>query len=262
MPSRSEKPRFDGLTMVIDTGLGYKHTKDLLEICADYIDLWKLGWATTQLQPLDVIKKKIKLLRSKNISVSNGGTLLELSERQGKSEIFFNELVNIGCNATEISNGSVEISIKRMCELIQMSKKLGLEVYTEVGKKNPSDDLTVDEYHNQINEYLSAGSKKVIIEARESGAEVGVMDAKGIPNDNMVKDIIKDIDINNIIFESPRKNQQIYFLTNFGQDTNLGNIAPSDVISLETLRRGLRGDTLNHFYEVIGGRHLKNQKLD
>ena len=87
------------------------------------------------------------------------------------------------------------------------------------------------------------------------------MDAKGIPNDNMVKNIIKDININNIIFESPRKNQQIYFLTNFGQDTNLGNIAPSDVISLETLRRGLRGDTVNQFYEVIGDRHLKNQKI-
>ena len=134
MPSRSEKPRFDGLTMVIDTGLGYKHTKDLLEICADYIDLWKLGWATTQLQPLDVIKK-IKLLRSKNISVSNGGTLLELSERQGKSEIFFNELVNIGCNATEISNGSVEISTKKNVRAHSDVKKLGLDVYTEVGKK-------------------------------------------------------------------------------------------------------------------------------
>ena len=110
MPPRSEKPRVTGMTMCIDQGLGFDFVKGLLEMSSDYIDLWKLGWTTTQLQPLDLVKKKISLLRSHQISVCNGGTLLELSEHQGKSTELFKELVAMGCDSTEISSGSLDIN--------------------------------------------------------------------------------------------------------------------------------------------------------
>ena len=256
MPGRSKKPRTNGLTMVIDTGLGYGYTEDLLKICADYIDLWKLGWATTQLEPLNIVKKKIDLLRAENISVSNGGTLLELSEHQGKAKQFFKELKEIGCDATEISNGSIDIKSERVCELVSMAKEFDLIVYCEVGKKTPSMDMDIAEYTFEIHEYLKAGAEKVIIEARESGASVGVMDDDGNPKTDDINEVLKGINVDNIIFEAPRKNQQVYFLKKFGPEISLGNIAPNDAISLETLRRGLRGDTVENFYNVIGDRHL------
>ena len=141
MPERSAKPRSAGLTMVIDTGLGYRYTEDLLEICADYIDLWKLGWATTQLQPLDVVRRKVELLRSHDISVCNGGTLLELSEHQGRAGELFAELRVMGADATEISSGSLDITPDRVCELIAEAREAGLVPYCEVGRKLPERDL-------------------------------------------------------------------------------------------------------------------------
>ena len=259
MPSRSEKPRVNGLTMCIDQGLGFNFVKDLLEISADYIDLWKLGWTTTQLQPLDLVKKKISLLRSHHISVCNGGTLLELSEHQGKSTEFFKELVEMGCDSTEISSGSSEINPSRIVELIGEAKSHSLRVFCEVGKKLPEEDYEADEYNNLLKEFIGAGADKVILEARESGVSVGVMDDQGMPILDRLDKVLDGIDISNILFESPKKSQQIFFLKKFGPETNLGNIRPNDAISVETLRRGMRGDTMNDFYFVIADRHLKKQ---
>ena len=259
MPSRSEKPRVNGLTMCIDQGLGFNFVKDLLEISADYIDLWKLGWTTTQLQPLALVKRKISLLRSHHISVCNGGTLLELSEHQGKSTEFFKELVEMGCDSTEISSGSSEINPSRIVELIGEAKSHSLRVFCEVGKKLPEEDYEADEYNNLLKEFIGAGADKVILEARESGVSVGVMDDQGMPILDRLDKVLDGIDISNILFESPKKSQQIFFLKKFGSETNLGNIHPNDAISVETLRRGMRGDTMNDFYFVIADRHLKKQ---
>ena len=256
MPERSAKPRSAGLTMVIDTGLGYRYTEDLLEICADYIDLWKLGWATTQLQPLDIVRRKVELLRSHDISVCNGGTLLELSEHQNRASELFAELREMGADATEISSGSLDIAPDRVCELIAEAREAGLVPYCEVGCKLPERDLAADEYNAQLKQFLAAGAEKVIVEARESGASVGLMDAAGEVQLARMQAALDGVDPARVIFEAPRKSQQIFFLREFGPETNLGNIAPTDVISVETLRRGLRGDTVEDFYFVIGERHL------
>ena len=256
MPERSAKPRRTGLTMVIDTGLGYRYTEDLLEICADYIDLWKLGWATTQLQPLDVVRRKVELLRSHNISVCNGGTLLELSEHQQKASELFAELREMGADATEISSGSLDIEPNRVCELIAEAREAGLKPFCEVGRKLPGRDLAASEYNAQLKQFLAAGAEKVIVEARESGASVGLMDDAGEVQLARMQAALAGVDAENVIFEAPRKSQQVFFLREFGPETSLGNIAPTDVISVETLRRGLRGDTVEDFYTVIGERHL------
>ena len=259
MPSRSEKPRVNGMTMCIDQGLGFDFVKDLLEISSDYIDLWKLGWTTTQLQPLNLVKKKISLLRSHNISVCNGGTLLELSEHQDKSTELFEELIEMGCDSTEISNGSSDISPGRIVELIGEAKSHSLRVFCEVGKKLPEEDYEAEEYNNLLKEFIAAGADKVILEARESGVSVGVMDDDGAPIMHRLEKVLDGIDTTNILFESPKKSQQIFFLKKFGPETSLGNIHPNDAISVETLRRGMRGDTMNDFYFVIADRHLKKQ---
>ncbi len=259
MPPRSEKPRSEGMTMCIDQGLGFDFVKGLLEMSSDYIDLWKLGWTTTQLQPLELVKSKINLLRSHNISVSNGGTLLELSEHQGKSTQLFQELVEMGCDSTEISSGSSDISPSRIVELISEAKSYSLRVFCEVGKKLPEDDYNAEEYNKLLKEFIQAGADKVILEARESGVSVGVMDDQGNPIIDRLDKVLEDIDTKKILFEAPKKSQQVFFLKKFGPETSLGNIHPNDAISVETLRRGMRGDTMNDFYNVIVDRHLKKQ---
>ena len=259
MPPRSEKPRNVGITMCIDQGLGYDFVNGLLEISADYIDLWKLGWTTTQLQPLELVKKKINLLRSHNISVTNGGTLLELSEHQGKATQLFKELVDMGCDSTEISSGSSEISPERIVELISEAKSYSLRVFCEGGKKLPENDYNADEYNRLLKEFIEAGADKVILEARESGVSVGVMDDKGKPILEKLDKALQGVDISKILFEAPKKSQQVFFLKKFGPETSLGNVHPNDAISVETLRRGMRGDTMDDFYNVIVDRHLKKQ---
>ncbi len=259
MPSRSEKPRKNGMTMVIDTGLGIVETRDRLEVCAEFIDLWKLGWATSQLQPQSVIKTKISDLVRNNISICNGGTLLELAEYQGISTDLFSKLKEIGADSTEISSGSLEIETSRICELINEAKSFDLRPFCEVGKKMPEDDHEMPEYNRRIKMFIDAGAEKVIVESRESGAGVGVMDSRGEIDEEGLDKMLEGIDVNNVIFEAPRKHQQVFFIKKFGPEVNLGNIPPNDVISLETLRRGLRGDTIDELYFVVGDRHLRKR---
>ena len=175
MPDRSVKPRSKGMTMCLDQGMGLNYIKDLLPMCSEYIDLWKLGWATTQLQSSELVKEKVEILRSYDISVSNGGTLLELSEHQGKADELFDELVNLGCDSTEISSGSLDIDSDRVSDLIKNAQKRNLRVFCEVGKKLPEQDFSSEKYNRLMKKYLDAGAEKVILEARESGVSVGVM---------------------------------------------------------------------------------------
>ena len=259
MPDRGSKPRGQGLTMCLDQGMGLNYVQDLLPMCSEYIDLWKLGWATTQLQSSELVRAKVDILRSHNISVSNGGTLLELSEHQGRSEMLFDELVRIGCDSTEISSGSLSIDSDRVVSLIKSAKKRNLKVFCEVGKKMPDEDFGAEEYNRLMKKYLDAGADKVILEARESGASVGIMDDEGNPKEIKLNEAMAGISPSDVIFEAPRKPQQVFFLKKFGPETNLGNIQPADAISVETLRRGLRGDTMDDFYLVIADRHLKKQ---
>lgn len=239
-----KKPRSEGLTMVIDTGLGIRYAQDLVEVAGEYIDFIKLGFGTSRLINADIIKKKISIYRDHSIEVYPGGTLLEVAFMQGKLHEFLDEAYSIGFTAIEVSDGTISINENQRVDIIKAAKERGFKVITEVGKKDVSKDLTPLEYAKAIRKDLELGVFKVIIEAREAGRGVGIYDEKGDIREEKLWTIIKDIDHRNLIFEAPNRNQQVYLLLKFGPNVNLGNIHPNEVIPLEALRRGLRADTL------------------
>jgi len=244
--NRAEKPRDVGLTMVLDKGLGYHTAQDLMEYASEYIDIIKLGWGTHRLCSEEVVRRKIQLYTDNSILVSNGGTLFEIAYLQRKIDKFFEYARQVGLSSIEISDGSIRISREERSEIIRKCKNMGFEVFTEVGKKDPLEDagLTIDYRLQEAKSDLDAGATKVIMEARESGKGIGVYDKEGKIKEDMVQKLTEGIGLKNIMFEAPEKSQQVYLILNLGPDVNLGNIKPEDVIPLETLRRGLRGDTL------------------
>lgn len=246
IPTREEKPRQTGLTTLLDRGIGYYAALDLTEQAADYTDLIKLGWGTSRLIPEETIKKKIRLYRDNQIMVSNGGTILEIAYQQGKATVFLKSAKALGMDAIEVSNGVVHISKEDKRKLIMEAKELGFEVFSEIGRKDPSEDakLTIKDRIEEASNDLAAGASKIIIEAREGGKGLGIYDEKGCVKEEMVKSLVSEIGLGNIIFEAPDKSQQVHLILNLGINVSLGNIRPDDVIPLETLRRGLRGDTL------------------
>jgi phosphosulfolactate synthase len=246
IPSREEKPRGAGLTTLLDRGMGLHAASDLIEQAADYIDLIKLGWGTPRLVSEEIIKKKVKLYRDNRIMVSNGGTILEIAYQQNKTTEFFQSAKKIGINSIEVSNGVVSMNRKDKQSLISQAKELGFEVFSEIGRKDPVEDakLTLEERIEEAQNDMAAGASKIIIEAREGGKGIGIYDDKGNVKEKMLPPLVSEIGLENIIFEAPDKSQQTYLILNLGINVNLGNIRPDDVIPLETLRRGLRGDTL------------------
>ncbi len=246
IPSREEKPRKTGLTTLLDRGMGFHSACDLIEQAADYIDLIKLGWGTSRLIPEGIIKKKIKIYRDNQIMVSNGGTILEIAYQQGKVTEFFQSAKEIGINSIEVSNGVVTINKEDKRKLINQAKEFGFEVFSEIGRKDPFEDakLTLEDRIEEAQYDMAAGACKIIIEAREGGKGLGIYDDQGSVKEEMVKSLVSEIGMENIIFEAPDKSQQVHLILNLGINVNLGNIRPDDVIPLETLRRGLRGDTL------------------
>ena len=244
--NRAEKPRDVGLTMVLDKGLGYHAAQDLMEYASEYIDIIKLGWGTHRLCSEEIVKRKIQLYTDSSILVSNGGTLFEIAYQQRKVDEFFVYARQVGLSSIEISDGSIRISREERSEIIRKCKNMGFEVFTEVGKKDPLEDalLTIDYRIKEAKSDLDAGATKVIMEARESGKGIGVYDKEGKIKEDMVQKLTEGIGLKNIMFEAPEKSQQVYLILNLGPEVNLGNIKPEDVIPLETLRRGLRGDTL------------------
>jgi phosphosulfolactate synthase len=246
IPFREEKPRKGGLTTLLDRGLGFHAAMDLVEQAADYIDLVKLGWGTTRLISAEVVRKKIALYKDNQIKVSNGGTILEIAYQQGKTTPFFLAAKEIGFNYIEVSNGVVTISREDKKKLITEACELGFEVFSEIGKKDPRKDaeISLQDRIDEAKHDLKAGASKVIIEAREGGKGIGIYDERGGVKEEMVSSLVSEIGVNNIIFEAPDKSQQVYLILHLGANVNLGNIRTDDVIPLETLRRGLRGDTL------------------
>lgn len=245
IPGRLAKPRDTGLTMVIDKGLGLTETKDLLTTAAGYIDLIKLGFGTAALYPEDVLRNKIYLIRSFGVDVYPGGTFLEVALHQNKLREYINRVWYLGFSAIEISDGTITISGEVREKAIAMATNIGLKVLTEAGKKHPDDNLPATEVVRQVHRDLARGAYKVILEGRESGKDIGFYDNKG----NFIRDEFENFlsEIPNpdrIIWEAPLKNQQQELILRFGPNVNLGNIAAGDILALETLRVGLRGDTL------------------
>ena len=249
LPDRTEKPRTEGLTMLLDKRLSLNELNDLLNVAGNYIDIAKFGWGTSRVFPQEVVKQKIELLTNNQILVGPGGTLFEVAFAQNKIDEFLNDARELRFTYIEISDGTVKIPHETKLECIRKAKEYGFEVFSEIGKKDPVNDkrYTLDEKIENAKKELDAGSSHIILEARESGT-VGVFDSDGKIIPEFVERFTSDIGLNKIIFEAPQRQQQEWLITNLGTSVNLGNIAPEDCINLETLRCGLRSDTLKQFH--------------
>lgn len=248
LPPRASKPRVVGLTMVIEKGLSVGAARELASTAGDWIDVIKLGWGTTRVTPPAVVRDKILTYRAVDIDVSNGGTLFELAHLKGKVPELLAEMKELGFTVCEISEGTVEIDEADLLRYVAMAREAGLKPVVEVGKKMPSEDLEAAEYARQLNTFLEAGAHYVIVEAREGGVGVGVFDEQGLPKLDILDKATEGLPIERVLFEAPLKSQQVFFIKRYGRDVNLGNIPPEEAIALETLRRGVRGDTLNLFH--------------
>lgn len=242
---RLAKPRDTGLTMVIDKGLGLNQTKDFLTVAANYIDMVKLGFGTAALYPEEILRNKIFMIRSFGVDVYPGGTFLEVAVFQNKLREYINRVWCLGFSAIEISDGTIRMSGEVREKAIGLAGNIGLKVLTEVGKKYPDDNLTSAGVVEQVKRDLQAGAYKVILEGRESGKGIGFYDPDGNFKSEDVEAFLNEIpDPCHIIWEAPLKKQQQELIARFGPNVNLGNIVMSDILALETLRVGLRGDTL------------------
>lgn len=246
LKEREEKPRQKGITMVLDKGLGLETAESLMNISGDYVDYLKFGWGTSIVHEQDIIKDKVAMYKSHNITPYTGGTLFELAYMNDKLEEFFQETHDLGFEAIEVSDGSTTISHDKKLECIESAKKDGFEVLSEVGKKDPGLDkeLSLDERIEYMQNELEAGSSLIIVEAREGGKNIGIYDKAGNAKEDEIDYILDNFDGNKILWEAPNKDQQVFFILKLGNDVNLGNVSTDDITSLETLRRGLRGDTV------------------
>jgi phosphosulfolactate synthase len=246
LPERTVKPRGTGLTMVMDTGLPTAAFEDAMAAVADHIDLVKLGWGTALVTPdLDI---KLSLLRDLGIGYYLGGTLFEKFVAQDRFESFLGLCRDLGTEVVEVSNGTIPMSNTAKAAYIRKCAE-HFRVISEVGYKDAerSLHLSPSQWVDCIGEDLEAGSSLVITEARESGRS-GICRADGELRFGLIEDILSSgLDADRLLFEAPTKELQAWFVTRVGANVNLGNISPTEVISLETLRLGLRSDTLMHF---------------
>ncbi len=245
-PDRITKPRKNGITMMLDKGMGLNAVDDLMKVSGEYIDFAKFGWGTSALHDRNLIKEKTEMYLSYDVNPYPGGTLFEIALMKNKLNEFLDEADQLGFKAIEISDGSTTISLEDRLEIISTVKEKGFFIITEVGKKNPCEDheLNIDNRANIVNLDLNAGADRVLIEAREGGKDLGIYDECGDVKEDELENLIKQTDMNKLIWEAPLKNQQTYLILKFGTNVNLGNIAPEEITALETMRRGLRGDTL------------------
>lgn len=242
LPKRTSKPRETGITHVIDKGMGVRAARDMLETAHEYIDIVKLGWGTGYVtQDIDL---KLRLYREYKIPVCFGGTLTEVAIAQNKLLDLTCELFSRAIFHIEISTGVLNICAATKAHFIRSMVSDSFTVLSEVGKK--SGWQSVFEWLPEIRSDLNAGAWKVILEGRESGT-VGIYDSDGVPREPLIESVCDLLHPNDLIFEAPKKSQQVWFIKRFGPNVNLGNIAPDDVIPLETLRLGLRGDTFGLF---------------
>lgn len=242
---RQAKPRNQGITMVIDKGLGLHAFEDLLHTAAPYIDLIKLGFGTSPLYPAELLKTKLQMARQAGIETMPGGTFLEVAVVQGEVENCFRLIRELGYTAIEVSDGTIDLSRSKRDELIGRGLNADLKVYTEYGKKYWGSKIELDLLIETVIEDVQQGAALVTIEARESGEGVGIFDEKGVCRDDMLHSMIRLFpDPERVLWEAPQKSQQVHLLKKLGPGVHLGNIAPQDVFALETLRRGLRSDTL------------------
>jgi phosphosulfolactate synthase len=243
LPEREIKPRKIGITMVMDKGISLRQAQDFIDTSSDFVDFVKLGFGTSLISKN--VKEKIKLYQKANLKVYVGGTLFEAFVIRNKFEDYIKYISDLGIDSAEVSDGSIEIDHEKKCEYIfKLSKEF--MVLSEVGSKEEGVIIHPSRWIKMMENELKAGAFKVIAEARESG-NVGIYHKNGSAHTILINRIVNKIKIENIIWETPQKSQQVYFLKLFGSNVNVGNISIDDVIPLETLRLGLRGDTFFTF---------------
>ena len=243
IPERPVKPRQSGLTMVMDKGLSLRQVEDFIEIAGVHTDIVKLGWATSYVTPN--LKEKLALYRSAGIPTYFGGTLFEAFAIRNQFDDYRRVLEEFGMEYAEISDGSISLAHSKKCEYIKKLSKQ-VTVITEVGSKEEGIIIHPNKWIEMIGKELQCGAWKVIAEARESGT-VGIYRPSGKAHVVLINKIIAKISPDKIIWETPNKTGQTYFVKLLGANANLGNIAPNEVLALESLRIGLRSDTFFDF---------------
>ena len=245
LPARSAKPRDVGVTHVLDKGLSVAEVDGLIEVAGASIDIVKLGWGTALATAN--LEAKLARYRAHDVPVVLGGTLTELAIAQGRLDDLVTWVKDLGLRHFEISDGTITLAHEHKLELITRLAE-DFIVLSEVGSKDDTGAITPPyRWVEQMREELGAGAWLVIAEGREGGT-AGIFRPNGEVREGLIDEILHDVHPSRIMFDAPLKHQQVWFVRRLGSDVNLGNIAPSDVLSLETLRLGLRSDTLglNH----------------
>jgi phosphosulfolactate synthase len=244
LPARPPKPRARGITHVIDPGLSARDAEGMMDSVGEYVDLVRFGWGTAYISP--ELRRKLDIYKGHGLPTMLGGTLTELAWLQGKVDGLRRWLDELGIEHVEVSSGVVPMPREDKLELI---RKLASDrtVYAEVGEKDPAAIMAPYRWVELIEAALEAGAHKVVCEGRASG-DAGMYRPDGEARTGLIDEIVHRVDFHRLIFEAPQRHQQVWFIEHLGPDVNLGNIRPDDVIPLETLRLGLRADTLHLFH--------------
>ena len=245
IPDRNVQPRIAGLTMVMDKGLSVEEAKNFMSVSYPHVDIVKLGFGTAYVTPN--LEEKLEVYRSYNVPVYFGGTLFEAFLIRNQFDDYISLCKKYGISYMEVSDGSIEIPHAEKCGYIEKLAVIGT-VLSEVGSKDAAHIIPPYKWIELMKAELEAGSTYVIAEAREAG-NVGIYRGSGEVREGLVQEILTQIPEEKIIWEAPQKAQQLYFLELIGCNVNLGNIAPTEVLPLEAMRIGLRGDTFNLYLD-------------
>jgi phosphosulfolactate synthase len=243
LPARATKPRGIGITHVLDRGIPLAQAADLLAMSESYIDVWKLGWGLSYLDP--TLPGKLELLARHGVLASPGGTLLEIAWVQGRAAEFLGWARDCGFPCVEVSAGTVPMDQAAKRELIAEAARHFI-VLAEVGPKDPAVQLTPAQWAQGLSDDLEAGATWVLAEGRASGT-AGIYDPSGAVREDLVAALVSVAGPDFLVFEAPREQQQAWFVRRFGPDVNLANVPPADALGLETLRLSLRADTYGAF---------------
>lgn len=240
LPERTTKPRTHGLTHVLDGGIPLGATADWLRSVWPVVDVWKCGWGTAYVDP--AVEEKLALLAQHHVRSCVGGTLLEVAWLQGVTEPFLEWAHALGFASVEVSNGASDMAVPEKRRLIARAAE-SFEVFAEVGSKDPDVAVSPALWAQEALGDVAAGATWVVAEGRESGA-VGLYRPDGEVRKDVVDALVSELGLSRVVFEAPTRPQQAWFLRHYGSNVSLGNVAPSEALSLETLRLGLRADTL------------------
>jgi phosphosulfolactate synthase len=241
VPPRARKPRRIGLTHVLDKGLPVAEAAHLLDVCGEYVDVWKFGWGTAYLDP--GLADKLVVLREHGVLGCTGGTLLEVAWSQHKADEFLDWAAELGFPCVEVSCGVAPLAPDDKRALIETAAERFV-VLAEIGSKDPGAEVVPGEWAAAAAADRAAGATWLVTEGRESGT-VGLFSPSGDVRGDVVGAVVDAVGADSVVFEAPRKEQQAWLIRHFGPDVNLGNIPPAEILGVEALRLGLRADTFS-----------------